>query len=728
MVQAQSDLTADSILEALPQAVIATDVDGTILYWNRAAEQLYGWSSGEVIGSPISSLLRTEKEAARSEEIMKGLRRGKPWAGSMRLRRRDGEVDAVVVTAALMRGSGDQKIVAFLGVSTAADRLGLAPEPAGERFYRDIVDSSQEGVWIADADDRTTFVNARLAAMLGYAPAEMVGSPRSRFLSEEQLEAARVGSVELRLARRDGTFLWAMVESRPLFSPDGEVCGTRSSIIDVTRLREVEEHLRDREAQLSQAQRTARIGSWEWELATNRMHGSDEMFEILGMSAPLPAMSLQESLAIVHGEDAERVEAALRRAVSEDLPFDLEYRVRTKGGEKVVHSRGQRVLGPAGQAVRVVGVLQDMTDRKKLEERLQQAERVSSIGRLAASVAHEFNNILMGIQPFTELLARVSTQPDAVRNAASRISDAIARGKRVTQEILKFTRTPAPLRVTINVAGWLRSAEPELQQLAGREVAVSVSSGPGLHMLGDPHQLRQVLANLVVNARDAMPRGGTVSISALADPEVPGFIHFAVRDTGLGIPPETQRLIFEPLFTTKTFGGTGLGLAVTQQIIRQHDGRIWVESKPGEGATFHLLIPDAPERPLAATEPERSRRRSISRIALIEDDASVAAGIAAVLELEKVSVDIITRGREAVDRIAAAMPDAVVLDIGLPDIDGIRVYHSIAERWPELPVLFSTGQGDEHQMGRILTRPHVRFLQKPYDVDALLNAIEEMLP
>jgi PAS domain S-box-containing protein len=724
-VLAQYTLSAETILEALPGAVIATTVDGAIIYWNRSAQRLFGWPAGEVLGRDVSSVLRTETSAALAAAVMEGLRRGEGWAGTLRLKTREGaEVDTLVVVDVVIR-EDPREIVALLGISTARERLELPPAIGrGEHFYRDLVDTAQEGIWIADADDRITFVNARLASLLGSTPVEMIGMPRSRFFEPGDAETARTQTTEVRLRRADGGSVWALVESQPLLSPSGELRGTRSSVIDVTRRREAEEHLRDREAQLSQAQRTARIGSWEWEMATNRVHGSKEFFDLLEMPPPRATRTLTDMLTRVHPDDAPLLEETLRRAVLDDVPFDIEYRV-FGGSGKVIRSRGQRVIDAAGQPVRVVGIAQDMTDRKRLEERLQQAERVSSIGRLAASVAHEFNNILMGIQPFTELLQRVSAQPDAVRNAASRIADAIARGKRVTQEILKFTRTPEPQRVAINVSGWLRSAEPELIQLAGREVALTVTADPLLHILGDPHQLRQVLANLVANSRDAMPAGGSVHIRAEVDAQASAFVHFTVTDTGAGIPAEVQRLIFEPLFTTKKFGGTGLGLAVAQQIIQHHEGSIWVESTPDAGTTFHILIPATAPRDVVRTEP--ARRRSVSRIALIEDDTTVAAGLAAVLELEGVSVDVIDRGRLAVARIAEMMPDAVVLDIGLPDIDGVLVYEAIAARWPELPVLFSTGHGDEARLGAILSRPGVGFMQKPYDVEALLDALEELV-
>jgi two-component system cell cycle sensor histidine kinase/response regulator CckA len=378
----------------------------------------------------------------------------------------------------------------------------------------------------------------------------------------------------------------------------------------------------------------------------------------------------------------------------------------------------------------------DESERLRLENRLLQAERISSLGRLAASVAHEFNNVLMGIQPFIDLLTKRAGTDPAVKLAAPRIADAVARGKRITQEILRFTRIGEPTRVPVNVAEWLQAFEPELAQLAGPLVTVTTEAGASLTMLADAHQLRQVFANLVVNAHHAMPNGGRLEVRAAEDAISDGAagpvpaVHFSICDTGVGIPQDTLHYIFEPLFTTKKFGGTGLGLAVASQVVQQHHGHIYAESTLGEGTTFHILIPAAPTVSDAASpSDERTSRRALPamRVTMIEDDESVGAGLVAILNFEGIATDWVRLGAEAVPRIAASLPDAVILDIGLPDMDGLEVYEQIAARWPDLPVLFSTGHGDQNLLTNTPNGKKVGYLQKPYDSDTLLAAIEDLL-
>jgi signal transduction histidine kinase/CheY-like chemotaxis protein len=377
----------------------------------------------------------------------------------------------------------------------------------------------------------------------------------------------------------------------------------------------------------------------------------------------------------------------------------------------------------------------DESERLRLENRLLQAERISSLGRLAASVAHEFNNVLMGIQPFIDLLNKRAGSDPAVKLAAPRIADAVARGKRITQEILRFTRIGEPTRIPVNVAEWMHAFEPELVQLAGPLVTVTVACDPSLVMLADAHQLRQVFANLVVNAHHAMPNGGRLEVRANGDAMSDGnpspipAVHFSICDTGVGIPEDTLLYIFEPLFTTRKFGGTGLGLAVASQVVAQHQGHIYAESTLGEGTTFHILIPAAPAESVAAPGQQKTspRVRPAMRVTMIEDDESVGAGLVAILDFEGITTDWVRLGAEAVSRIAARFPDAVILDLGLPDMDGMQVYEQIAARWPDLPVIFSTGHGDQNLLTNAPRGKKVGYLQKPYELDELLAVLDELL-
>jgi len=367
-------------------------------------------------------------------------------------------------------------------------------------------------------------------------------------------------------------------------------------------------------------------------------------------------------------------------------------------------------------------MFQDITERKRLETRVQQAKRVASLGRVAATIAHEFNNVLMGIQPFAEVIKR-NTQEEKLLKAATHILSSVARGTRVTQEILRFTQPAEPALEPVDLVDWIQQLLPELQALVGAKIHIilEVPDEP-VFVRCDCHQMQQVVSNLVLNARDAMTGSGTITIRVVAPETDDGMALLSVRDTGAGMIPEVLQNIFEPLFTTKR-SGTGLGLAVAQQVVTRHGGSIQAESTPGVGSVFTILLPIS-ERSAPRQEERKNQAARTKSILLVEDDADVAAGLITLLEMEGIRVETVNLGSKVIDAIERFAPDAVVLDLTLPDMSGLGVYEEIARRWPSLPVIFSTGHGDESALNTHAT--NVGFLRKPYELGALLEMLEKV--
>jgi nitrogen-specific signal transduction histidine kinase len=373
------------------------------------------------------------------------------------------------------------------------------------------------------------------------------------------------------------------------------------------------------------------------------------------------------------------------------------------------------------------------------EEQLAKVNRVESLGRLAATIAHEFNNVLMGISPFVELLKRSDVAHERRLTALDHMTRSIQRGRRITEEILRFTNHPEPVFETVDLWAWSQAIAHELRPLLGPQYSFTVQAeDQTLLARADVGQLHQIVSNLAVNARDAMPDGGRITLCIRR--EEPGrqfsfgsvtrvetFAHLIVSDEGGGMSEDTKRHIFEPLFTTKRHG-TGLGLAITHQIVQRHGGAIFVESEPGKGTSFHIFLPlaDSPVsrrdiKPPAVAVSTRSRR-----ILLVEDDMNVATGVALLLEDEGFLVEHVAIGAAALDAVNRTSPDVVVLDIGLPDVEGTQVYEQIAASYPSLPVIFSTGHGDEKRLDSYLSRGNVAMLLKPYDIDTLVAAINRL--
>ena len=389
----------------------------------------------------------------------------------------------------------------------------------------------------------------------------------------------------------------------------------------------------------------------------------------------------------------------------------------------------------AGTVAGAVVVFTDVSERKLLQSQLEQADRVSSLGRLAATMAHEFNNVLMGIQPFAEHLTRLKAGHD-VQGAASNILQTVQRGRSITQGILSFARPIEVVKEKIDVKEWLGSMRGALAAVVGEGVRLRVRvEGDSLFIRGDRHQLEQVLTNLAANARDAMKDVGELSIvverclSGYVFPfgaikTVDRFLHLSVADTGCGMDTKTLKNIFDPFFTTKR-SGTGLGLAVVHQVVQLHGGRIVPESVVGKGTVFHLFLPFSQEAFSETGSAKIAGQPSAAgSILLVEDDDAISSGVATLLRDEGAIVDVAASGAAALASLADHVPDVIILDVGLPDIDGRLLYAQIAEAYPDLAVVFASGSIDEEIFRPYLKPGRIASLTKPYELNALLLVLD----
>jgi PAS domain S-box-containing protein len=433
-------------------------------------------------------------------------------------------------------------------------------------------------------------------------------------------------------------------------------------------------------------------------------------------------------------EDYERLLGIFDGMFHRPAPNHYETKIRGKNGTLLLDVDSfPRIEN--GKMVALYGFARDITETRRAERersslalKLEQANRLSSLGRLAATVAHEFNNVLMGVVPFVEVIRR---KPERVEAALDQISRSITRGKRITEDILRFTQPAEPVRVELELAPWLEQLTGEAESLLANGHDLRLELGhPPPRVIADPHQMHQILMNLILNARDAMPDGGTLTIRAVRK-QAERLAHISVKDTGCGMDAETLRQVFEPLFTTKK-SGTGLGLAVAHQMVHRHGGEIFAESSPGKGTTFHILLPLAAEDagvepPLPPDARPASPPRTARKVLLVEDDEAVACGLEALLALEGLEVEVAPTGERAIELLQHEQPDVVILDVGLPDIDGATVYARIAEVHPELPVVFSTGHADRARLDQLGAGRTVSYLLKPYDAESLMETLESML-
>ncbi|HEX7192227.1 MAG TPA: ATP-binding protein, partial [Thermoanaerobaculia bacterium] len=442
-------------------------------------------------------------------------------------------------------------------------------------------------------------------------------------------------------------------------------------------------------------------------------------------------------LDFVHAHDVDRMrEFFSRQADDPSGSYTAEVRLRRGDGTFRSFEVATRNIVRAGHVEATILNARDITDRRLLEWQLEQANRVNSLGRLAATVAHEFNNVLMGIQPFAELLERPNISNETLVKCARHIGNSIQRGKAVALDILRFTQPSAPERKPLRVNEWLDRLLPEIEAQCDNIITVTRERpAESPVVLADGRQIAQVISNLTNNARDAMPRGGTLTIR-VREPQAgetysfgfveqsERFVQISVIDTGTGIRPEVMTHMFEPLFTTKQNGGTGLGLAVAHQAVQRHGGCIFAESRIGSGTAFHIFLPKI----AAAEEPQPEQHRAaaplrVRRILIVDDEQGISEGLASMLQLRGFEVAAVATGGQAAPAINRFNPDVMLLDIGLPDIDGAALGAALRKELPKLPIVFCTGHGDRR------TAPDdskTRFLQKPFTIDELLAEIASL--
>jgi two-component system cell cycle sensor histidine kinase/response regulator CckA len=472
-------------------------------------------------------------------------------------------------------------------------------------------------------------------------------------------------------------------------------------------------------------------------------YGSPSFERVLGY--PRKVLAGIPSIDLVHPDDAVAAVDFLARQIADPRAIQtVELRARHQDGTWRSFEVVATNLVEDGKTSAVVINARDITERKLLEAQLVQANRLGGLGRLAATVAHEFNNVLMGMQPFAELMQREDATPQIISKGAWHIGNSIQRGRRIVLDILRFSQPHVPVTDAVDLGEWWEGFTAEAEAVLGNLIAVeSTIATRGVYVVADRSQLDQVIANLVANARDAMPSGGVLTISANSlqrnarfafgvIPHPESFVQITVRDTGCGMPPEVKDRIFEPLFTTRQSGGTGLGLAVAHQVATQHGGYLFVESEEGRGSAFHIFLPKAePPQKSKSSETASARMPAAKKLLIIDDETAISDGIAALLEQDGISVKAITTGLEAAQAIRAFCPDVVLLDFGLPDLDGSEVYSLIRAVDANLPVIFSTGHGDRRILHDRLDDPRTRFLQKPFelsDLMAMMVDLEEVTP
>jgi PAS domain S-box-containing protein len=506
-----------------------------------------------------------------------------------------------------------------------------------------------------------------------------------------------------------------------------------------------QEALRASEASLREAQRVARIGSFEWDVREQTLWCSEELCRMAGLEAGAQKLRLETLLEHVHEEDRERVDVALRSSLEGEEPASLECRaVRADGAILRVGVQAQLERGGDGESDRLLGTVQDITEARELEHQLRQSQKLEAVGQLAGGVAHDFNNLLTVITGYGEsLMADLEGEP---QEAAKEVCLAAERASALTRQLLAFSRQQFLEQRILDVNGAVRELEGMLRRVIGEDVECELSLDPCVgRVMADAGQIQQIVLNLSLNARDAMPQGGCLTVRTYEVDSFPEtaavaigsdpvrYVCLSVSDDGCGMDPETRARVFEPFFTTKDAGrGTGLGLSTVYGIVKQSDGEICVRSSPGHGTTVEIFLPrvDEAEGPAAgeSAEPDASQRGS-ETILVVEDEEPVRR--MARRALERCGYRIL-EARDGVEALAIARRnqgglDLVLTDLVMPRMGGVELVDQLREEWPKLRALFMSGYAHGAGWSGGVLPAGAALLEKPFGPREVAKKIRERL-
>ncbi|MDQ6794374.1 MAG: PAS domain-containing protein [Chloroflexota bacterium] len=613
-----------------------------------------------------------------------------------------------------------------------------------------VVNGTTDAIFLKDLNRTFVVANEATAQFLGHPVSEILGRTAQQLLprsAADEFDAAVVAAIadgvpvtrEQEITLGAARKVWQTTLG-PYRNEAGQVVGVFGVARDVTVQRTGEESLARSQALLAAAETIANLGSYEVELGTGIVRWSRQLQRMAQLEPNDRELTYERFLDIVHPDDRSRVAATIEGAIGRGADHAYEFRVpRADGTERVLSCQARIVSGPDGRPVRIFGTAQDVTDTRRLENEFLQAQKMEAVGQLAGGVAHDFNNALTAILGYSQILrASMAEGPEA--EWVDQIDGAARHAAGLTRQLLAFSRRQILQPKVLDIARLVEEVAPMIRRLIGEDVNLVVSAEPDTgRVRADPGQLQQVLVNLAVNARDAMPQGGRLRISlSNADPDAQGpdgalgpWICLTVDDTGEGMDDSTKARVFEPFFTTKDVGkGTGLGLAMVHGFVTQSGGHISFDSERGRGTRFRILLPriEAQAEParVAATEPPRVA--AVGLILLVEDDPMVRELTRLILETNGYGVVEATNGDEAIaalDRLAGI--DLIISDVVMPGAGGGELAEAMKSRGYDIPIVFISGYPRDAVVAKGITDLEFTYLAKPFSPSQLLSTVREKL-
>ena len=759
----QSEQRTRMIIDTALDAVVSMDSSGVITDWSAQAERMFGWSGAEAMGQRMSdTIIPPRYRDAHNRGLKKFLATGEGPVLNRRIEvtalTRDGREFPIELAISPAKLGDEWSFSAFIRDLTERKAAEEALRQ-GEQRYRQLFEDIPVGLYRSTPEGGLIDANPAMVSMLGFADrdaliatpaASLYVDPRDRLRWSEQMKGeGAVLDFEVQMRRLDGAIIWARDTTHVKRAPDGTVLLYEGVLEDITWRVEAEQLLQANERRLTQILEVVPIG----------ILVSDEMGSPVFMNAAAKK-TLGAGVAVTAIDKIAETYKAFLAGTDEVYPLERnplakalkgvaasvdDVEIRESGRIVSLSVQGAPILDSDGKVIAAVVAFIDTSDRRVLESQLRQTSKMEAVGQLAGGIAHDFNNLLTVIMSYGAMLLDRVDIVDSTREDVQEIAAAADRAAGLTRQLLAFSRQQVMQPRVININTVVGDMEKLLRRLIGEDVDLKISLDPGVATINaDPGQLEQVLMNLVVNARDAMPTGGRLSISTenarLSADSVSGPLHAAVgdyvmltvTDTGVGMTAEVQRRLFDPFFTTKDHGrGTGLGLSTVYGIVNQSGGEITVCSELGQGSTLKVFFPrfvSGAETPVLEARPKEVPRGA-ETILVVEDDSNLRELVARVLKKSGYEVHVAAGGADALI-IAGDMLtpiDAVITDVVMPGMNGRELVEKLLEMRPGIASLLMSGYTDDEVLRRGVQQGDTAFLQKPFTPDQLARKVREVL-
>lgn len=751
-----------SLVENMEVGIASADPLETFTFANSAAERVFGVPRGTLAGRSLGEFL-SDAEFARVQKETARRASGERSTYQITIRRADGQQRQVMLTGIPQLDAEGKFAGTFGTLQDITDKCRAEEELARERaLLQTLMDNGPDHIYFKDRRGRFILANRALARVLGASgPSELIGKTDFDFFSPEHAESAfedeqrvmksgqPVIDIEERETWPDRPDTWVSTTKMPLANEKGEIVGTFGVSRDITERRKMEESLRESEEHYRNTFMNAPFGVFH-STTDGRIISANEAFaRMMGYETPEELIETvnRRGVAEVLYEHPERRPALVGELLRTGGWQRFSNTYRRKDGKIVSAILTMRPYArQEGSATELEGFVEDVTEREKLQEQLLQAQKMEAVGRLAGGIAHDFNNILTVIYGYCDLGLDGTSQREPFRGFFQQIRESASRASNLTSQLLSFSRRRILQPRTIDLGDLVAGLMDMLRRVLGEDIDVHDHRQAGLwNVRADPGQIEQVIMNLAVNSRDAMPRGGVLTIETAnvrldegyvlrhAEVKAGEYVVLAVSDTGHGMDAATLDRIYEPFFTTKEVGkGTGLGLATVYGIVKQSGGNIYCYSEVGRGTTFKIYLPHAeggPEKAASADVAPVAKRVGEATILFVDDDEAVRTIAVSILMSAGYTVISARNGSEALAALPlmSSTPDLMITDIVMPDLNGIELARRVVEAFAAIRVLYISGYTEDAIVHHGILQEGVELLQKPFTATDLLQKVSGML-